>query len=266
MMRGSATTDHQLAYFTSRRSQSVFKYEPSTLKWEELPPCPYFNSGLIIIDGKLTAVGGCTCDFMLSVRTNKVFILQQGQWFEQYPPMNTERSEPAVVGTSDGIYIFVIGGCIDDNATTVEIFHVTNRRWYEVEYLPPPLYRPSATICGNQLYIIGETYTGYSCSLQALLPSDQPITSHNILSWTPLPQLPVSTSTAVTLSGQLVIVGGQRSESAIHQLIHGQWVEIGSLSTGRSGCLIVTLSPDKIMIVGGDERRLLGSVEECVVV
>ena len=56
--------------------------------------------------------------------------------------------------------------------------------------------------------------------------------------------------------------------NSIHQLLDGQWVKIGSISSGRSNCLVVTPSPDKMMIVGGYGARnqLLNSVEECVVV
>ena len=55
MMRGSATTDNQFAYFIPVGSYSVYRYQ---WKWKELPPSLYWNSGLVIIDGELTAVGG----------------------------------------------------------------------------------------------------------------------------------------------------------------------------------------------------------------
>ena len=266
--RGSATTDDQFAYFTPDGSNSIYSYEWNTEKWEGLPPFPYRNSGLVIIDGELTAVGGWggSCGF-----TNKLFTLRQGQWVEQYPPMNTARSSPAVVSTSDGNYIVVIGGSVIGVRWTarVELFHVRSSRWYVLTNLPLGLPHPSATICDNRLYVIGLDFTGYLCFLQALLSSDQPITSRsisNILTWTPLPQLPVNRSTATTLCGQLVILGGEQGRSygnSIHQLIDGQWVKIGSMSSDRRLCLVVTPSPDKMMIVGGYGRD---SVEECVFV
>ena len=269
MDRGSATTDDQLAYFTPHASDSVYKYQWSTEKWKEILPTPYRNSGLVIIDGELTAAGGWDG----SRYTNKLFTLRLGRWIEHYPPMNTARSDTAVVSTSDGNYIVVIGGNVvggGDWTATVELFHVRSRRWYKLTNLLRALPQPSATICDNELHVIGRDGTGYSCSLQALLSSDQPITSQsisNILTWTPLPQLPVKWSTAATLCGQLVIVGGMQDWSqvnSIHQLIDGQWVEIGSMSSVRWRCLVVTPSPDKMMIVGG--VRAEDSVEECVVV
>ena len=267
MIRGSATTDGQFAYFTPWNSNSVYRYEWRGEKWEELPSCPYPYSGLVIIDGKLTAVGGLDGPR----RTNKLLTLQQKKWVEEYPPMNTGRSHPAVVSTSDGEYLIVIGGYVGGWPTaTVELFQVNSRRWYKLTDLPQPLICPSATIlCGDQLNVIGDGATGYTCSLQALPSSDQPITSPLTLSWKPLPPLPVEGSTAATLCGQLVLIGGNRQYgslvNSIHQLVDGQWVEIGSMATGRSLCLVVSPSPDKVIIVGG-YGSFNKNVEECTVI
>ena len=43
-----------------------------------------------------------------------------------------------------------------------------------------------------------------------------------------------------------------------------QWVKIGSMASGRLQCLAVSLSPDRILIVGGEGAA--NSVEECVAV
>ena len=270
MRRGSATTDGRFAYFTPRGSTSVYQYECGTEKWEELPSCSYENSGLVIIDGKLTALGG----YDGSRRTNKLYTLRQRKWVEKYHPMNTARSSPAVVSTSDGEYLIVIGGSVGGGrwTATVELFQVKSRRWYKLTDLPQPLRYPSATICGDQLNVIGIYDTnGYSCSLAALPSSDQPITSPLTLSWKPLPPLPVQYSTAATLCGHQVLIGGWRGGSpvnSIHQLVGGQWVEIGSMTGEKYYCLVASPSPDKIIIVGGYNKYLeiLDTVEECVVV
>ena len=272
MTRGSATTDGQFAYFTPDYSTSVYRYEWRGEKWEELPSFPYRNYGLVIIDGKLTAVGGYD-----GSHTNKLLTLRQKKWVEEYPPMNTVRSFPAVVSTSDSEYLIVIGGYVSGGwggvwTATVELFQVKSRRWYKLTDLPQPLPLPSATICGDQLNVIGTDANGYSCSLQSLPSSDQPITPPLTLSWKPLPPLPVTDSTAATLYGQLVVIGGIGRDgwspvNSIHQLVDGQWVEIGSMVTGRMMCVVVSPSPDKIIIVGGVGSLLerLDTVEECIV-
>ena len=61
-------------------------------QWNELPSSSCRDSALVIIDGSLTTVGGNGSSY-----TNKLFTLQQRQWIEEYPPMNTARSSPAVV-------------------------------------------------------------------------------------------------------------------------------------------------------------------------
>ena len=266
MVRGSAATDGRFVYITPAGSTSFYQYYCSTEKWMQLPSCPYVNSGLAIIDSELTTVGGRDG---AGRRTNRLFTLRQGKWVEEYPPMNTARSSPAVVSTSDGDYLIVTGGWVSYRAATaaVELFEVKGRRWYKLTDLPQPPPLPSTTICGNQLHVIGNDRNVYSCSLQSLPSNDRPITSPLTLSWKPLPPLPVKGSTAATLCGQLVLIGGMQGEStvnSIHQLVEGQWVEIGSITNGRSWCLAVSPSPDRILIVGG--YGALDSVEECVAV
>ena len=72
MEGGSATTDHQFAYFTPEDVSSVYQYEWSTDQWKELPSCPCDNSGLVIIDGELTAVGGGSSEV-----SNKLFTFRR---------------------------------------------------------------------------------------------------------------------------------------------------------------------------------------------
>ena len=263
VVRGSAATDGRFVYITPRGSTSLYQYERSTEEWMERPSCPCRDSGLAIIDSELTTVGGMD---RAGRRTNRLFTLRQGKWVEVYPPMNIARSSPAVVSTSDGDYLIAVGGYDSDGArtATVELFQVKSRRWYKLTDLPQPLLHPSATICGDQLHVKGIDLKGYSCSLQS---NDKPITSPLNLSWKPLPPLPVYDSTAATLCGQLVLIGGVQGGStvnSIHQLVEGQWVKIGSMTSVRQWCLAVSPSPDRILIVGGYGAEY--SVEECVAV
>ena len=189
--------------------------------------------------------------------------------------MNTACSKSTVVSASNGDYVIVIGGRGGIGWTaTVQLFQVKTRRWYELTNIPQPLFAPSCTISGNQLHAIGWDDYGYTCSIQALPTSNEPITSQSIshlISWTSLPHLPVIQSTAATLHEQLVIIGGLQDHSSvnsIHQLVNGQWVKIVSMCNSRRMCLVASPSPNRLMIVGGAEAGLLpvDSVEECIVV
>ena len=250
MWRGSATTDGRFAYFTPYDSTSLYQYEYSTEKWLDLLPCPYRNSGLATIDSETTTVGGW------GYRSRCTNTLRRRKWVEKYPSMNTPRCRPAVVSTSDGDgdYLIVIGGHDGYWTATVELFQVKSRRWHKLTDLPQPLPIPSATICGDQLNVIGHDGNGYLCSLHTLPPSGRQITSPLTLSWKPLPHLPVTESTAATLCGQLVIIGGRQDwlpVNSILQLVDGEWVRIGSMASYRQYCLVASPSPDSIIIVSG---------------
>ena len=271
MDRGSAVADLNIVLCMTYDSNAVYRYQLREDQWNVLPSCPCVNSGLVVIDGILTAVGGWDG----SRRTNKLFTLRQSRWVEEYPSMNTARSSPAVVSKSDGWHtnVIVIGGNVggggDRWIDAVELYNTGNGTWSQINSLPHCLTFPSATICDNQLYVIGYYDDGYSCSLQTLLSSDQPINSQSIthlLTWIPLPRLSVTGITAATLCGQLVIIGGERDGSlvnSIHQLVDGQWVNIGSMSSGRRWCLVASPSPDKMVVVGG-WGAMGHSVEVCV--
>ena len=275
MTSGSAIAETMnIVYCMTIYSNTVYRYQLREDQWNDLPSCPYKNPGLVVIDDVLTAVGGWDG----SRRTNKLFTLRQSQWVEEYPRMKTARSRHAVVSTSDGRHmnVIVIGGFVGGGggrwSDLVELYNTGSSTWSQITSLPQPLIHPSATICDNQLYVIGYDGDGYSCSLQALLSSDQQISSQSItrsLTWTPLPHLPATRSTAATLCGQLVIIGGRRDGStvnSIHQVVNGQWVIIGSMSSVRRECLVASPSPDKMVVVGGCDARgtKLASVEVCV--
>ena len=98
----------------------------------------------------------------------------------------------------------------------------------------------------------------YSYLLSALPDSTRPDKSLQSPIWKPLPDLPLHYSTPAILAGQLVCVGGRRGggtgspqDDSIHQLVDGQWVKIGTISSARDFCLVVTPSPDRMLVVGG---------------
>ena len=87
-------------------------------KSEELPRCPYRDSGLVVIDSVLTAVGEHDRSW-----TNKLVTLRQSRWVEEYPPMNTARAQHAVVSTSDGGHMNVIAiGGVDDGFRWIDVY------------------------------------------------------------------------------------------------------------------------------------------------
>ena len=259
MCRGSAASDKNFAYFTPYGSKEVYRYTISTDDWLRFPPCPHSNSALVIIDNELTAVGGSSG----RNSTNKLVTLRQGRWVEEYPPISTALSSVACVGTSNvhHINVIVIGGYGEGGWTTaVQLLNTHNRRWSTLTSLPKPLTLPSAVVCGDLLYVIGGNCV-YSYLLSAIPDNTIPDKSLQSPIWKPLPDLPLNDSTPAILAGQLVCVGGRRGgglrsprDDSIQQLVDGQWVNIGSLSSTRDRCLVFTPSPDSILVVGGDTK------------
>ena len=263
MMRGSSAADHNYAYFTPYWSNEVYRYTISTDEWLRLPPCPHSCFAIVIIDNELTAVGGYSGGG--GNHTNKLITLRQGQWVEVYPPMIIARCGAACVGISNDhhMYIMVIGGYdVGGRTTAVELLNTHSRRWSTLTSLPELLCYPSAVVGGDLVYVVGENCV-YSYLLSALLDSTRPDKSLQPPIWTPLPDLPLYHSTPTILTGQLVCVGGSQEDSftsqrddSIHQLVDGQWVKIGSLSSARDLCLAVTPSPDldRMLVVGGQDE------------
>ena len=266
MVRGSATTDGKVAYFTPLHSKAVHKFDLSVQIWQELPSCPYYDSGLAIIDGKLTAIGGhdeYRC-------TNMLYTLQKRKWVTKYPEMKDAWSSPAVVTTSDGSYLIVIGWRVGNRTAKVELLQVKLPQWHVLTAIQSNsvITKPSATMCGNKIHVIETGCKGYSCSLEALPRGDEPLTSkQKLVSWTLLPRLPVTESTAATLYGNLIIIGGRQKKPPtpvkdIYQLFNGEWEKIGCIASERSLCLAVTPSTEKVLIVSGQARANTKSHEE----
>ena len=258
MLRGSATNDDQFVYCALANSTSVYRYELSAGKFKKLASCPYRNAGLAIIDGELTAVGGVDG----TNHINKLFTLRKGEWVAEYPPMNIARSMATVVATPNGDCLFVIGG---DSVTSMELFRLKSRKWEILADLPQYLPYPSATITDDLLHVIGAD-NGYSCYYKPLITNQTPVPSScPTFIWKRLSPLPATHSTAAILCGELVIIGGKKHrllQNSIHQLMDGEWVEIGSMNSSRSWCLVANSTPEKLLIIGGLGAQ--DTLEECV--
>ena len=154
-------------------------------------------------------------------------------------PSNEHCCSTAVVSTSDGEYLIVIGGLDGGGSSTatVELFKVEEQKMVQTNRLTTisRLY-PSATIlCGDIVHVIGCDGDGYSCCLAALPSSDKPIPPQSILhliSWKPLPHLAArdvlnschSLWTASTHWWQAIWVSSRLHSSASGWTVGGDWL------------------------------------------
>ncbi len=189
----------------------MYAYEWQKEEWSKLPDCPWWYHTLAVVNGLLTAVGGCQFGSHTNTLLSLVGEGSKKKWEKRFPPMPTRRGSTAVLYS--GKHLVVIGGKGDNGrVTTVEVMNTETREWFVASSLPFPLTEATVTIVGDNLYLVGGfdendtmTRSVFTCSLTALLLSCQP---HPPRPQTPslwyrsrVADTPVYWSTCVTLVG-----------------------------------------------------------------
>ena len=174
-----SAVDGSVAYFRPGGYKSVFAYNSTNNKWSELPKHPNSSFSLAMVNNLLTAIGGMTSNDEV---TNSLLSLTDNKWTKRFPPMPTKRWLTAVV--CSGRSLVVAGGSTGDKKlimSTVEVMGTETLQWSTASSLPHPLYCASATLCGDQVYMLGgfdqrdkPSSSVFTCSLAALLQSCQP--------------------------------------------------------------------------------------------
>ena len=270
MYRGSAAVDGSMAYFNHYCTKIVYGYDLRKDEWLQLPDCPEMRFTLAVVKGLLTAVGGQQS----GKPTNTLLSLSEDYvWSKIFPPMPTKRCWSAVVCT-EGLLVVAGGeGNNGDTLTTVEVMDANGPQWHKASSLPHPLYLASATICGENLYLLGDsgmcpTKSAFTCSLDTLLQSCQRLSlgarlgkafsldSKDVSTvWHTVADAPVTLSTCTTLRGQLLAIGGRDSDgkptTAIHKYdpVKNSWTVISHMEIPRTRSLVAVLPGDKLMVV-----------------
>ena len=278
MSSGSCTADGHMTYF--RCGSDVHAHNAATGKWNTLPKCPhrYAYFTLVVVNGVLTAVGGRDSSVNTTGRdTNKLLsLVGEGKWVEQLPCMPTKRYHTAAV--CSGKTLVVIGGCSGGwRLKTVELLDIDSLQWFIASELPHPLFCASATVCGDNLYLVGgwgessPTKSVLTCSLSALVQSAKPATLGGRSEkaffqteqvWREVASLPVNHSTCASLNGHLIAVGGEDSHyKKITNSVYAYdpttdcWDVISTMPTARHGSLVAVLPGNQLMVVGGCTGR-----------
>ena len=265
------TVDGSVAYFQPVGSNSVFAYNSTKEKWYELPDCPNCNFSLAIVNHDLTAIGG---EMRSKQVTDSLLSLTDSKWTEQFPPMPTKRWLTIAVCTGRSL---VVAGGIGQGGkclTTVEVMDTESPQWSTASSLPHPLYRVSATLCRDQVYILGgfdqhdkRSKSVFTCSLAALLQSCQPqflavqLRTLSLASrpkvWHQLADTPYYHSACTSLHERLLAVGGNDSEDQrttdiyTYNAATNSWKVISHLKIPRQQCSVAVLPHNELMVVGG---------------
>ena len=261
-----------------RNGVRLWVYDINNQDWSQLPHCIYIHTSLIILNGLPTTIGGHRPEGLI----NKLMSLTEKrsgrEWQEKFPPMPTKRYGVIVVCT--GAVLIVAGGMgetVDIELTTVEVLNIENRQWSTAVDLPEPLRYHSATVCGDQLYMLGgicrydPTKSVYTCSVSALLQTctqrslagtlKRALSLSNSSSggtgvWSKLTDVPVTQSTCVTFCGRLLAIGGgyYKPTTAVYMYnpSTNSWNIISHMTTARRICFAAVLPDNKLMVVGGE--------------
>ena len=242
----------------------AFYYTVSTSSWSRLPDSPSFDSSSVIINNLLTVVGGHM--YGTSVVTNKLFSLTgEGsgrEWTEKFPPMPTKRYWTIALCTEAAL--IVAGGWDDKSALLglqiVEVMNTETVQWSTAAELPQPLWFAPASVCGDQIYILGGSNM-YTCSLQALLQSCKlflaSFRNRGVKVWKKVAAPPVTNTTCVSIRDRQVAIGGRdldlKPTTAIHMYnpTTDSWEVISHMGTPRRDCIAAVLPNNQLMVVGG---------------
>ena len=280
-----AIVDGNRVYFVDG-SDHLWTYDISDKGWSQLSNCPYSCSSLVILNNQLTTIGGA------GPSTNELMTFTiEKKWTEKFPPMPTKREFVTAECTKTAL---IVAGGYGENyreLTTVEVLNIENHQWSTAVDLPESLQYHSATICGDQLYMLGGvhhhslTKSVYTCSVSTLFQtcaqrsSLEERTSALSLSnsssrgtgvWSKLADLPVTGSTCVTFCGQLLAVGGADSDRKPTTAVYmynpstNSWNVISHMTTARIRPFAAVLPDNQLMVVGGAVDKAVPTYSDSV--
>jgi N-acetylneuraminic acid mutarotase len=137
-----------------RRSVTTHEvYDPASESWSPRAPLPERRDhfGLVVVDGKIHAVGGRLESWRNNSALHHVYDTATDAWTPR-APLPTPRSG-AAVGLLDG-YIVAIGGEGEDGVfDQSEAYDPATDRWVSLAPMPTPRHGTGAAVIGEMLYI-----------------------------------------------------------------------------------------------------------------
>ena len=282
--RGQAAVDGCMVYFLSISERIIHSYDSERKVWSTLPKCPHWECSLAVVNGLLTTIGGEIFRQSKYTYTNTLLSLivrdkEDKEWYEHFHPMPTKRAGTAAVCTQKALVVAggADGGIKPRLMSTVEVMDTETLQWSTASSLPHPLYRGSATVCGDCLYLMESQYVGLgvstdavlTCYLSNLLHSCQPqsliariksaFTKREAV-WQETANVPVTDTTCVAFNGHLLAVGGLNSNGQSTKNIYAlnltsnSWEVTSHMPTARSRCLVAVLPGNKLIVAGGERQ------------
>ena len=283
-----AVVDGNTVYVRRGDSVEIYSYDSTKVdSWCKLPDCIHGCCSIAIISGWLTAVGGGRYQ---STYSNELFSLtgegSDRRWTKKFPPMPTKRQMTTALCT--GTTLIVAGGWGEDGRvlSTVEVMNTENHQWSTAVDLPKGMYLASATVCEDQVYMLGgvdkdRTKLTYTCSVNALLLSCVPTSlgqgeklqktsqKDRARTWRQLTDLPATRSAFQSFHNRLFAIGGKKDSQkattavSMYNSASNSWEVISHMTTGRHDCFTAVFHNNQLMVIGGynTKGRMIDLVE-----
>ena len=244
-------------------SLQVQVYSLEKAKWSTLPRATIYNASIVVIDGRITLIGG------RSVKTKKITDVQatwfeeEGQWKESR--MNTRRLETGVCQYDS--LLLVTGGVMDAAeegkttvVNTVDVYNCSTKTWTTPQALELPVKLRShhLVVFEEYIYVMGGSFVypisrksgekqfngkawraQWSDVKKAVKQSSKAKTKVKSL-WMPIVAPPVLRPTVVVYKGFLLSIGGVlggEPQKGIYMFVDGKadshWMKVGELNMGR---------------------------------
>ena len=237
-------------------------FNMKTQNWSRLPRYRYKYFAMTVINHHLTLVGGRGGGGWEVTNQLAVYEPSSQHWTFPYNPMPTPRYRPAVLMYD--IWLLVAGGRdarLTDLAT-VELFNTSTNQWLAASSLPTPCELLTSAIVDNYGYLVTHSKQVFRASLPDIVSQTvNQSTSKSPALWCRLPDTPLSCSTAISLRGYLLAVGGSHDNSTrtdihLYQPESEQWTKVGELPNVRQYCTCVVLPSGEVLVAGGEESSV----------
>ena len=268
----NAVAKGNTVYAIDGGSVKIHAYDVTSDSWSQLPDCVHKGGSIAVINGLLTTIGGHFYESHTAIYSNELFSLtgegSDRRWTKELPPMPTKRRSANVLCTGNSLVVAAGVGVGERALSMVEVINTNSHQWSTASRLPEPMFIASATVCGNQLYMLGgkdkdygSTKSVYTCSMSDLLQSCH----KHIISrswsrsiWRQIADLPVTQSTGESFHCRLLAVGGYdtdlgKSTTAVYAYnsTTNSWEIISHMTTGRYQCFTAVLPDKRLMVMGG---------------
>ena len=253
----------------------VFQYDLSRDEWSCLPPHQVILFTMAQFVGHLITVGGMIPRG--GVYTVKVYRFKEAsqKWEEFLKPMPTARYCASVATTQ--FAIVASGGVTGSRdgkpvyCTAVEVYSSETSQWHTADPLPVSCGLMTSVTIADTWYQLGGNGTDSKATvlyapLTALIqkstsPTLQPASRMSV--WKTLPDTPLKSSAAASLSGNLLAVGGFNDETSASEAVYiffpltDSWVRVttGDLPEPCNVCTAVQLSSNQLLVVGGMDNQ-----------